>query len=113
MTTRRPARKIKDQKIKIDLTQLEPLDSLEPDEKALHRALQKGEFIFDGSEKTLEHYAEIFANSSKQRQAISLRIPTQDYLAIKAKAAEQGLPYQALINSVIHRYITGALKEAS
>lgn len=101
------------EKIKINLTQLEPLDQLDPEEQALHEAIQAGDFIFESSPELIQQYAEIFAHSNKQRKAISLRIPTQDYLAIKAKAAEQGLPYQALINSLIHRYITGDLVSAS
>lgn len=99
-------------KIQIDLTKLEPLDELDAEEKALHHSLQTGNFELDHSSHTINHYAEIFTASRNQRKAISLRLPKQDYLAIKSKASELGLPYQALINSLIHRYVAGHLKEA-
>ena len=31
-------------------------------------------------------------------------------MGIKKKAMQEGLPYQALISSVLHRYVTGQLK---
>ncbi len=96
-------------KTHIDLTQLEPIDVLTPEEQALHQALQHGEFQFHNDDKTINKYAEIFKNSAKQRKVISLRIPKQDYFAIKAQASHLGIPYQALINSLIHRYVNGEL----
>ena len=94
----------------LDFAQLEPLDKLTSEEKALHDALQKGKYESLYNTKTVKKYAEIFERSRKQRKVISLRIPTQDYMAIKVKAAHLGLPYQALINSIIHQYVNGQLK---
>ncbi len=93
-------------KLLIDLTQLEPLDHLDSEEAALHQALQIGEFEFQSDPKTVTKYAEIFKNNGEQRKAISLRIPKNDYFAIKLKASALGLPYQALINSLIHQYVS-------
>ena len=98
-------------KMQIDLTTLEPIDTLTPEEQLLHEALASGQFEFQNDSKTIAKYAEIFTNSAKQRKAISLRLPKQDYFAIKAKAAQLGLPYQALINSLIHRYVNGEYQE--
>ncbi len=98
---------MKNKKVLIDLTRLEPIDDLDEEELVLHKALQAGDFNFQNDQKTIKKYAEIFKESRRQRKAISLRIPTQDYFAIKTKASELGLPYQALINSLIHRYIAG------
>jgi predicted DNA binding CopG/RHH family protein len=100
---------MKNTKHLLDLTNLEPIDDLDAEELLLHKSLQTGDFNFNGDAKTIKKYAEIFKESSRKRKAISLRIPTQDYLAIKTKASELGLPYQALINSLIHRYVTGNL----
>jgi len=94
--------------VPIDLTRLEPIDDLDPEEAALHAALQAGEVEWDTSDQTRRHYAEIFRDYRNQRRAISLRIPEGDYLAIRTKAAELGLPYQSLINSLIHQYVTGS-----
>ena len=103
---------MKNKKIRIDLTDLEPIDDLDEEELALHQALQAGGFCFKDDPTTIKKYAEIFKESSRQRKAISLRVPTQDYFAIKTKASELGLPYQALINPLIHQYVNGRLKES-
>ena len=40
-----------------------------------------------------------------ERQRISISIPKRDLLRLKARAAEQGMPYQTLINSILHKYV--------
>ncbi len=105
--------KAKQKKAHIDLTQLKPVDMLTDEEQLLHEALTNGQFEFQNDSKTITKYAEIFTNSAKQRKAISLRLPKQDYFAIKAKAMQLGLPYQALINSLIHRYVNGEYQDTN
>ena len=41
------------------------------------------------------------------RISISLKVLANDLAAVKNEAQRQGLPYQTLLNSIIHRYITG------
>ncbi len=50
----------------------------------------------------------ILADARKNR-SISLRISSFDLDKLKEKASIQGIPYQTLINSVLHRYITNEL----
>lgn len=42
-----------------------------------------------------------------ERQRISISIPRRDLARLKARAAEEGMPYQTLINSILHKYIEG------
>jgi predicted DNA binding CopG/RHH family protein len=42
---------------------------------------------------------------------VNIRLSSVDLQDIQAKALEQGLPYQTLIASVLHQYVTGRLKE--
>ena len=42
---------------------------------------------------------------------ITHRIQEQDIQRIKVKAMEQGIPYQTLVSSILHRYASGRLKE--
>lgn len=44
---------------------------------------------------------------------ITLRLNIADLHGIKMKASETGIPYQTLINALIHQYVTGTVKLAS
>jgi predicted DNA binding CopG/RHH family protein len=38
---------------------------------------------------------------------MNIRISKSDLNGIRAKAAEQGIPYQTLVASIIHKYVAG------
>ena len=42
---------------------------------------------------------------------MNIRISKNDLDGIKLKAMEEGLPYQTLVASIIHKYVTGRLIE--
>jgi len=60
------------------------------------------------SGKKRERIESIFAKAKKNK-AISLRISEYDLEKLKEKAASDGIPYQTLINTVLHKYITNQL----
>lgn len=43
---------------------------------------------------------------SKQRKRISISVPELDLIRLKRRAAEEGMPYQTLINSILHKYVS-------
>ena len=94
----------------LDLSALEPLDDLDDEELEFHKTLTNGETISIDSKDTRKYYAKIFKASNSRSRAISLRLQEQDYIGIKAKALELGIPYQSLLNSIIHQYLTGKLQ---
>ena len=49
--------------------------------------------------------------SSAKTKRITLRVTEHDYELAHVRAIQDGIPYQTLISSVIHRYLTGQLKE--
>ena len=51
------------------------------------------------------------ANTLTKDQRMNIRISKNDLDGIKIKAAEEGLPYQTLVSSLIHKYVTGKLTE--
>jgi predicted DNA binding CopG/RHH family protein len=52
------------------------------------------------------------ATAVKDRR-VNIRLSSGDLSDIQAKALEEGLPYQTLIASVLHKYVTGRLSEPS
>jgi predicted DNA binding CopG/RHH family protein len=57
------------------------------------------------AEETREKLRRI-AERSKKNEAISIRMSSFDLQRIKSIAAEQGMPYQTLINVIVHKYVT-------
>jgi uncharacterized protein (DUF4415 family) len=47
------------------------------------------------------------ATINEQRTKISLRLPKTDLQRLKAKALREGMPYQTLINSILHKAVSG------
>jgi predicted DNA binding CopG/RHH family protein len=50
------------------------------------------------------------ATAIKDRR-VNIRLTSSDLSDIQVKALEEGVPYQTLIASVLHKYITGRLTE--
>lgn len=42
---------------------------------------------------------------------INIRISKRDVEILKTKALEEGLPYQTLVTSILHKYVTGRMIE--
>ncbi len=48
-------------------------------------------------------------NTINKEKRINLRITPREYHQIRVRALEEGIPYQTLIASILHKYLTGAL----
>ncbi|MEZ5535385.1 MAG: CopG family antitoxin [Thiolinea sp.] len=86
---------------------------LDAEEIALLEASERGELqpVADMDEEIaqLKKAAENVAGLGS-RSNVSLRIPDYNLSRLKAQAVREGIPYQTLINSVIHQYLNGTLK---
>jgi predicted DNA binding CopG/RHH family protein len=52
-------------------------------------------------------------NTVKKDKRINLRLTQKDYHQIQIKAIEEGIPYQTLISSIVHKYLNGSLTPRS
>ncbi len=52
-------------------------------------------------------------NTLKKEKRINLRLTQKDYHQIQIKAIEEGIPYQTLISSLVHKYLNGSLTHRS
>jgi predicted DNA binding CopG/RHH family protein len=62
--------------------------------------------------KSQVDYQKIARNTMKKNRKINIRISENDLSALQRRAAREGIPYQTLIGSVLHKYASGFLKEA-
>jgi predicted DNA binding CopG/RHH family protein len=71
----------------------------------------------DGRLKSVATRAELAKFKSAARataikdRRVNIRLSTGDLQDIQAKALAQGVPYQTLIASVLHKYVSGRLSE--
>ncbi len=56
-------------------------------------------------------YQAIARNTMKKNRKINIRISENDLSALQRRAAREGIPYQTLIGSVLHKFANGLLKE--
>ena len=81
---------------------------LDAEEKKILKSIEKGEWVsVKPKEAELRYYAEIARNTLRKDQRMNIRISKTDLNGIRAKAAEQGIPYQTLVASIIHKYVAG------
>jgi len=78
-------------------------------EREILDALEKGQLQ---SVKHSENFQEIAKNTMKKNRKINIRISENDLSALQRRAAREGIPYQTLIGSVLHKFASGFLKEA-
>jgi predicted DNA binding CopG/RHH family protein len=82
---------------------------LDKDEKELARSLEKEEWISDLTAKGKKQYEEHARYSLNKQRRINIRMSERDLKKIRAKAIEEGLPYQSLISMLIHKYSEGKI----
>ncbi len=58
--------------------------------------------------KKLSDYAR---NTMKKDRRINIRMSSKDLDQVQVIAAQEGVPYQTLISSIIHKYVSGYLIE--
>lgn len=83
---------------------------LDEEEKALVTAIEESNEEYTEDALTPERMAELKSAASAtindERIKISLRLPKSDLQRLKAKALREGMPYQTLINSILHKAAT-------
>ncbi|MFZ5571497.1 MAG: antitoxin [Thermodesulfobacteriota bacterium] len=92
---------------KMNKKAFEPLDKEESD---LMKSLENDEWQSVKDLKQQKKAAvEAARNTLKKEKRINLRLSQKDYHEIQIKAVEEGIPYQTLISSIIHKYLNGSL----
>jgi len=96
---------------KITKKAFKPVDQ---EEKDLMESIKRDEWRsvkkFDQERKKA---IEAARNTLKKDKRINLRLSQKDYYQIQIKAVEEGIPYQTLISSIVHKYLNGSLTPKS
>jgi len=84
---------------------------LTKEEAALEKEIENGEWVAvpDVAEE-IKKYQIHARNALNKIKKINIRMSDWDYNNIKLRAVHEGLPYQTLVSSIIHKYLTGQMK---
>jgi len=85
---------------------------LDQDEEDILSEYERGAFkSVVTSEASLRRYREYARATLSKNQRVNIRMSSLDLADIQARAAEEGIPYQTLMASVLHKFATGRLRE--
>ncbi len=82
------------------------------DEDALLESYDRGEWRpIEDKAAAIERYRTYAEATFKKERRVNIRISQKDLEAIQKRALEEGIPYQTLMASVLHKYVSGRLME--
>ncbi len=85
---------------------------LDEEEREILEAYERGETVpVPNMEARIAEYQEAARVFLRKERRVNIRITNQDLFALKELAFEDGIPYQTLMSSILHKYVTGRLIE--
>lgn len=83
---------------------------LDKEEEELYNLIESDDYVPGPSlltpERLIEFQKAARATINEERTKISLRLPKSDLARLKAKAMREGMPYQTLIGSILHKAVS-------
>lgn len=87
--------------------------NLDKYEKEILEAYENDEFESILTPKRKKELSQIAENTFKKDKRINIRLSGRDLSAIQRRALEEGMPYQTLVSSILHKYISGSLRDVT
>ena len=86
---------------------------LTKEEQAILDSYERGEWLPGSSKTEIEKYSAVAARTIKKDKRVNIRISGRDLELLQERALVEGLPYQTLMSSVLHKYVNGTLVDKS
>lgn len=80
-------------------------------EQDILTAYEAGELTSIATKSELARIRAVARATSIKDKRVNIRLTASDLHDIQIKALEEGIPYQTLIASILHKYVTGRLHE--
>ena len=80
-------------------------------EREILDAFDKGNLKSVATKAELEKFRETARATAVKDRRVNIRLSSIDLSDIQVKALEEGMPYQTLIASVLHKFVSGRLVE--
>lgn len=86
------------------------MTELDSEEREILEAYQAGELeSVVPSRQEIEAYRAAARAVSRKDKRINIRVSAPDLEQLQVRAMQEGLPYQSLITSILHKYVSGQL----
>jgi predicted DNA binding CopG/RHH family protein len=89
------------------------MPKIDPYELEVLTAFEKGQLKSVATKAELARFKAAARATAIKDRRVNIRLSSGDLSDIQIKALEEGVPYQTLITSVLHKYVTGRLAEPS
>ena len=90
------------------MTRIMKLDAYETN---ILEAFESGKLRSVATKADLAKFREAARATAIKDRRVNIRLSSGDLADIQVRALEEGMPYQTLIASVLHKYVTGRLVE--
>jgi predicted DNA binding CopG/RHH family protein len=85
---------------------------LDKEEKELLESVENGEWHqISDFKKESKRYQKAARETLNKNKRVNIRMTERDLVQLQKKAIDEGLPYQTLISSVLHKFINGHFVE--
>lgn len=84
---------------------------VDPEEIEILEAYEKGQLESVATKAELAKFKAAARATAIKDRRVNIRLSSGDLNDIQVRALEEGIPYQTLIASVLHKYVTGRLTE--
>ena len=85
---------------------------LDAEELELLKTFEEGSLIPTSKTVHAKYKAYTKSHLAKTKN-VNIRLSERDVLGLKVKALEEGIPYQTLMTSVLHKFVGGRLKNVN
>jgi len=86
-------------------------NKLSKEEKEILESFEKDEWVSVSTPASLARFKSAAKNTFKKDKRVNIRISEKDLELLQERALIEGLPYQTLMSSVLHKYVTGRLTD--
>jgi predicted DNA binding CopG/RHH family protein len=87
------------------------MPTIDANEQDILAAFEKGQLKSVATKGELAKFKAAARATAIKDRRVNIRLSSGDLNDIQVKALEEGIPYQTLIASVLHKYVTGRLAE--
>ena len=89
------------------------MKKLDVEEQSILNAYEAGALTSVASKAELAKFKAAARSTAVKDKRVNIRLSSGDLSDIQIRALQEGVPYQTLIASVLHKYVTGRLSDTN